>query len=721
MRRVVISLCLIWFAAFFLQQTVAAREALPQRVTLIAIPGLSFDHISGDAPYFRLLLEEGSLGAMNLRTAGPGTLANSYATLASGRRVSAPEKEPFYQVWEMAEDRPAISWVNERIGINPRAGAVYPALVSYGEKNRIDDKASPQQFMLGEVLNRAGKDTAVWGNADWGEEYERFAPFLTMDKYGRTRNAVIDDRTWTAAPGFPYGMKTDYDYLLQAVRESRAELRVVELGDLYRLQREAPHMTEKRRQHIEHRILEQMDHFVRELASWMASDEMLWIISPYIQPGAPKHKAQLAPVFCLGGGREGDTLYSPTTRRNGIVANIDLAPTMIRLLGASVPTRMDGQPMVVASGDAETFWSGLEQVVTVYKLRPFVIYAYALYQVMVLMIALGLLISKKGKHPAMLQVALLASALTPTLFLLFALVPTTFSFGMFLSLWAGVAFLAAVLLKKLPTVPLFLILGLSGSVPVVLDGLLGGRLIRQSFLGHDPIIGARYYGIGNEYMGVVLGAAILAVAAYLEWRQPAGRRPKVGAAFLFVGLVLYFASPFLGTNAGGALAASVGLGVAYARFFYTHWNLRSWLAFASIGFAGLVLLFIMNVFLDGNAPSHIGRAFNHLLSGDVAAIFDIVTRKLSTNIRLIKGSLWGKVFFISLLAMTVLIIQPMRGVRWLRTRYPYLFHGFTAILITAISALVVNDSGIVSAATAIVYVVIPLLIIVCRDWPAKAD
>ena len=40
---------------------------------------------------------------------------------------------------------------------------------------------------------------------------------------------------------------------------------------------------------------------------------------------------------------------------------------------------------------------------------------------------------------------------------------------------------------------------------IVLDLLLKGQISRFSVLSHDPIIGARYYGIGNEMVGLFVG------------------------------------------------------------------------------------------------------------------------------------------------------------------------------------------------------------------------
>ena len=53
-----------------------------------------------------------------------------------------------------------------------------------------------------------------------------------------------------------------------------------------------------------------------------------------------------------------------------------------------------------------------------------------------------------------------------------------------------------------------------------IDLLTGATMIKSSVLGYDPMAGARYYGVGNEYMGVMIGCAILVSAAiYQAWHH----------------------------------------------------------------------------------------------------------------------------------------------------------------------------------------------------------
>ena len=173
------------------------------------------------------------------------------------------------------------------------------------------------------------------------------------------------------------------------------------------------------------------------------------------------------------------------------------------------------------------------------------------------------------------------------------MIPHTWGFLLTVGL---LALLLTSVLRRMPIVPLLLVLGLLGCVPVALDGIFGGTLIEKSFLGYDPIKGARYYGIGNEYMGVVLGSAILTCAAWLERRKSDGRLP---VALFFLSMVFFFAAPFWGTNAGGALAAAAGFGTAYYRFFRRDGNGRwYWLALLFLVLGGGLLVGVNLLFDD---------------------------------------------------------------------------------------------------------------------------
>ena len=59
---------------------------------------------------------------------------------------------------------------------------------------------------------------------------------------------------------------------------------------------------------------------------------------------------------------------------------------------------------------------------------------------------------------------------------------------------------------------------------IAADALTGGALARSSVLGHSTLIGARFYGVGNEFMGVLLGAALVGAAGL--WRRASRLRGR---------------------------------------------------------------------------------------------------------------------------------------------------------------------------------------------------
>lgn len=693
-----------------------------RQVWVFSVYGLSLDDIQkSETPHLRRLVKESAIGAMSVKTGGKEVASNRYATLGAGTRAVAPPEETFFHTDErirmlnQSASVTAGTLYKQWMGHSPPADSViYPGIMAYILENEtIPYTVAPGA--LGEALRKAGKHAVVLGNLDEGEYPVRWAPFFTMDRRGITPEGSIGPETLDVDPNRPYGVKTRYPYLKERLFSwKRPGLALVELGDLYRLEQLSPHMSPEHRETVKRQVLKELDRFVGEGMDHLRRDQMLMILSPGW--GVDEESAiseGLLPVILHRKGEPPGLLMSTTTRRTGIISSMDVAPTVLNRLGVDIPPEMLGQPMKRVDGSLTTFWNSINRVESIYRMRPPVLYSYIIVQMAALVVGLSLIVNRRETAGSWMQMILLGILLAPFLFLLVS-GATARSFWLLSGTVLIVGWLLALLLARAKTLPLLFWVGLIGFLPVVVDGLLGGTLIQQSFLGYDPIKGARYYGIGNEYMGVVLGSSILTCAAWLESRKVHSMGARLGVGAVFLGLILFFAAPFWGTNAGGALAAMVGFGVAYLRFF--RWGPIRWWHLLVALVMGVGMLFAMNGWFHGTQPSHIGRAWATLASGDVQTIVDIIRRKLEMNWRLIRVSSWGKVFLLSLFAMGVLAFRPVRGLHWMTERYPQLFNGFTAIVAGALAALALNDSGIVSAATAIMYVVMPVMIIGFREW-----
>ena len=193
------------------------------------------------------------------------------------------------------------------------------------------------------------------------------------------------------------------------------------------------------------------------------------------------------------------------------------------------------------------------------------------------------------------------------------------------------------------------------ALTLIVDVLLGAPLEKQSVLSYDPIVGARYYGIGNEYMGVLLGSVLLWLNAMHRKQARLSMRGRLTALVLFAGVTYLFAAPTLGTNFGGALAAAVGYTYAMLHFADLRMQARHWAMLGIVTAVVVLSMVLLHVRLPSSEQTHIGRAMHQLLSGQYAAVWQIAVRKLELNFLLLRVSAWGKLFLL-------FGVAPVRGV-----------------------------------------------------------
>jgi hypothetical protein len=245
-------------------------------------------------------------------------------------------------------------------------------------------------------------------------------------------------------------------------------------------------------------------------------------------------------------------------------------------------------------------------------------------------------------------------------------------------------------------------------VAVVMGDLLtGSRLMQMSVLGHDPIIGARFYGIGNEHMAVVLGAAAVGLGF---WRQgsPKGQRAWWAIAIAWAALVLVIGAPQVGANLGGALTAAAMLPlVAWpSRGRIRLWHLAAGLVAVALAAAAVVRLDLLR---QPQMQSHIGQAARLLKTHGLAAAWGLVAQRLAISLRLfLYTPLNGLGFVICLGAVIAIAAAPARA-RALRQHYPWAWSGLAAAGLGAVAATMFNDSGVVAGGAMMTYVLGGLL------------
>ena len=291
----------------------------------------------------------------------------------------------------------------------------------------------------------------------------------------------------------------------------------------------------------------------------------LLVLSPFAGDVDYARGERLTPILEWGEGVPTGLLRSPSTRRAGLVVNTDFAPTLAAYYGIrreDFAVRPFGEVWTVtAAPDAERQVSALDgQAVRQaggMKVLPYLAVALALWMIG------GTALALWSRLPPWWPIV------PPAL-----LVALVFSTSLqSLALWFGVLLAASLVLAHWVGLrPALLLLLVVLAAALAGDMLTGSRLMQRGLLGYSAIEGARYYGIGNEAMGAILGA-LLGVAARL-WR-PFGRWR--GLLLLLLGIVSLLLGS-AGAKAGGLLVSLAAFGTLGFGLRGRRWTARAVLA-----------------------------------------------------------------------------------------------------------------------------------------------
>jgi hypothetical protein len=723
--------CLLWIALFGYGHAHAHAETERRQVIVIFVEGMSFGDFSNLLTYSHVdkWIKRAQTGALTMRTPGSRTLANAYLLLGSGGQAQYTERsgtayhpEEHISSGETAGER-AAELRAAQTGDVARSRIVFPGIFRLRAEN-LDKPFTPRIGLLGETLARHGIPVASYGNGDFEDVKQRHAVLFSMNEKGTVPYGDVSSKTQVQTPDYPYGIRTNYAYLLKRLHEDRTSgLITVQLSDLARLYQLTDDMEPARFERQYRQALADLDEFIGELLEQRKQGQIVMLLSPAVHQRAQQEKSLLTPIM-LWQGEQGGLLTSATTRQAGLVSGLDVLPTILTWLSVPYPSELVGHLIRAEPGKTVTdLLTNVQKIDHVYRNRSSVLYTYVMLQIVILIAAALLWLwgkGKEGEHVVRMRrgvrLALLSMLGFPLLFLAEALVPWEQAPPIVLGVLIMLALGAAVLTEGRP-LPYVLMVFAGGTVAgLLLDGFTGATAMRRSYLGYDPVIGARFYGLGNEYEGVLIGSTILFVSALFEWNSRSGRDrlsarfrlTSVTAVFIFATVLFYMAAPTLGTNAGGFLAGLVGFSVAIVRLMGWQMGKKGLLLLAG-GLLGGVAILIASSLLSAHPLTHVGRVAQEIVSGNWTEVANIVERKLEMNLKLIRVSAWSKVFAISLVVLSLLSLRSDRYLEHLSADSPFLAKGFFGLIAGSVAGLALNDSGIVTAATSIIYLVVPAL------------
>jgi hypothetical protein len=323
--------------------------------------------------------------------------------------------------------------------------------------------------------------------------------------------------------------------------------------------------------------------------------------------------------------------------------------------------------------------------------------------------AAALLINTHGRLYIWLRSILLWATLLPLTFsIAFLFKPA--SIAMHLTMGAGIALILFALISRLcpPLTWKLEAIALLTAVWLLVDASLGGDFSRWSVLGYSLASGARYYGLGNEYTGVLVGSMILTAGLFLQ--HSAGRGKvlwMIGLGFITLPLIVGF--PRFGANFGDIVPMIPVLGLTL--ILMAHWriSIRKILMLLLV----IVVVFLLFVLFDVRQenPAHLGRLFKDISSNGWQVAGLLIQRKLEMNWKLVQYSRWTMVVILVLIIFPIALYSPRGPMRKVFVKYPALRPTYIGISLAAIGGFIFNDSGIVAAATTLLIPSLSLLML----------
>ncbi len=682
------------------------------QIIVISVEGLTINDINATKmPNLYVLAEKNALGLMNPKTASRYDREHVFMTLGAGRpsvghKESGMAFETKEQVGNIDADKVYTSRTSKKA---PDGGIVYLPVQPNLELNQRY-KTGSIPGLLGETLKQAGLSAAIIGNADLPGEYHREAVAMVMDKWGRVENGMVGKELVTG--GSTLLWRTDFSKVYQAtLRFSQEDLLLVETGDLTRLEIMKDEVLpvvwrEERKQ-----ALKRIDKYIgRLLEQPKLKNHTLVVMSPRPSTASQKSKNYFTPLVIRGQQLEG-ILTSGTTRRRGIVVNTDITASFLEWLNVSPPGGFTGRLLTAVPGSNKLEWLAQlnEKAVFVYNIRPLLVKSYVFSQIVIIFLTLAALLLpipiRRWLRPLLLALMAVPFSLLAVSLLT---VGNIISYGLTITLLvSGLVILASRLSAH--ELDGIILLSLLTGLLIAGDLIFGASLMKQSTLGYDAMAGARYYGIGNEYMGVLVGAVIVGTTSLLQRVGKVSSGGLLSLAALYLFIVGIIAAPQLGTNFGGTLASLAAFSVAIFGIWRQRINYRWMLILALVSLTAVLALGLYDLARPTSAQSHFGRTIGLVLSNGPEVLAEIAMRKINMNIKLIKWTIWSRVFLAILITIIVLSLRPVGILRRIANKYPYFYRGLVAVTVGSGVALVANDSGIVAAATMMIFAAAPLL------------
>lgn len=697
------------------------------KVILIDLNRTNYDNFKNIKFLANRLENSGYLGMMNIRGDKGYDDRRNYASMGATGRVNILPETPvdFSQI----EGKNLYKYAT---GQSPKKINLL-SVNNLDQYNQSNGEFKSKMGYLGDTLSSNGKKIGILGNSDYydmvtGHEIRnRDFALMVMDSRGRIEEGNVDFIN-KKDQSFPFGISTDYDKLKDETKKyyAKTDLLMVNLGDTFRLDEYKVNLNSKTYARMKYRVYNKVSDYLEYVFRMAGKNDTIYILGSFPSKLDYANNRRLAPLVRFDMSESGKgLLLSSTTRRVGVFANLDLGVDILNRFGLK-NKEMVGRQLTNKTMDNRDDYMTKEykKIVAISSIRMTIINIYvAVISVSWILGALALWqrdkLPKKHKKKILnfLKEMVKLGLIMPLAFLSAPILRP----GSQAQVTLSIVFMTVLLyilgsrifknddLKQVGFYSILMIL------LIVVDSVISTPLMQSNIMSYDPMIGARYYGIGNEYEGATIGSAILGIAILLEYKKI----PKLWVAIFLFAVLITSAYPSMGANVGGAISESI----AYIAFFLLICGIK--IDFKKSVLVVAITALIVAVFATADIMlgmgSHLGNFVVQVFRNGPMEIVTVFARKIDMNIQLAQTTVWVNILLVGLLILGFTIFRPNRHFGYMKERYKIVYDGYLAIMVGCVVTLLVNDSGIIAAATDSIYLLIPVIIILINKFNQKED
>lgn len=697
------------------------------KVILIDLNRTNYDNFKNIKFLANRLENSGYLGMMNIRGDKGYDDRRNYASMGATGRVNILPETPvdFSQI----EGKNLYKYAT---GQSPKKINLL-SVNNLDQYNQSNGEFKSKMGYLGDTLSSNGKKIGILGNSDYydlltGHEIRnRDFALMVMDSRGRIEEGNVDFIN-KKDQSFPFGISTDYDKLKDETKKyyAKTDFLMVNLGDTFRLDEYKVNLNSKTYARMKYRVYNKVSDYLEYVFKMAGKNDTIYILGSFPSKLDYANNRRLAPLVRFDMSESGKgLLLSATTRRAGVFANLDLGVDILNRFGLK-NKEMVGRQLTNKTMDNRDDYMTKEykKIVAISSIRMTIINIYvAVISVSWILGALALWqrdkLPKKHKKKILnfLKEMVKLGLIMPLAFLSAPILRP----GSQAQVTLSIVFMTVLLyilgsrifknddLKQVGFYSILMIL------LIVVDSVISTPLMQSNIMSYDPMIGARYYGIGNEYEGATIGSAILGIAILLEYKKI----PKLWVAIFLFAVLITSAYPSMGANVGGAISESI----AYIAFFLLICGVK--IDFKKSVLVVAITALIVAVFATADIMlgmgSHLGNFVVQVFRNGPMEIVTVFARKIDMNIQLAQTTVWVNILLVGLLILGFTIFRPNRHFSYMKERYKIVYDGYLAIMVGCVVTLLVNDSGIIAAATDSIYLLIPVIIILINKFNQKED